>query len=69
MDRIDGRPASSQAAPLSTASAERLDRLFHLYSSRVLAYAATRAKRPADADDIAGLAWVKACVTIHRLQG
>uniref|UniRef100_UPI0024AEE98B RNA polymerase sigma factor n=1 Tax=Streptomyces chryseus TaxID=68186 RepID=UPI0024AEE98B len=42
---------------------------FHLYSSRVLAYAATRAKRPADADDIAGLAWVKACVTIHRLQG
>ncbi|WP_435611246.1 RNA polymerase sigma factor [Streptomyces sp. C10-9-1] len=54
MDRID-------VQPLSAASADRLDRLFRLYSSRVLAYAATRAKRPADAADIAGDAWVLAC--------
>ncbi|MFE0733298.1 MULTISPECIES: RNA polymerase sigma factor [Streptomyces] len=69
MDRIQAHPASPHAAPLPAVSADRLDRLFRLYSSRVLAYAATRAKRPADADDIAGLAWVKACVTVHRLQG
>lgn len=61
-DRID-------LQPLPPALAERLDRLFRLYSSQVLAYAATRAKRPEDADDIAGVAWMKACTTIHRLQG
>ncbi|MGP3636464.1 RNA polymerase sigma factor [Streptomyces sp. 24-1644] len=62
MDRND-------VQPLTAASADRLDRLFRLYSSRVLAYAATRAKRPADADDIAGLAWVKAATTVNRLKG
>ncbi|WP_411073326.1 RNA polymerase sigma factor [Streptomyces sp. cmx-4-25] len=61
MDRID-------VQPLSAASADRLDRLFRLYSSRVLAYAVTRAKRPEDAHDIAGETWAKACRTISNLR-
>ncbi|MFJ2774916.1 sigma-70 family RNA polymerase sigma factor [Streptomyces sp. NPDC087300] len=61
MDRIERRP-------LSAASADRLDRLFRLYSERVLAYASTRAKRPADADDIAGETWAKACRTVANLR-
>ncbi|MFF7258651.1 RNA polymerase sigma factor [Streptomyces microflavus] len=61
MDRID-------AQPLSPASAARLDRLFRLYSSRVLAYATTRAKRPEDAHDIAGETWAKACRSISSLR-
>ncbi|MGW1365044.1 RNA polymerase sigma factor [Streptomyces chartreusis] len=61
MDRND-------AQPLSAASAERLDRLFRLYASRVLAYAVTRAKRPEDAHDIAGETWAKACRTITTLR-
>lgn len=60
-DRID-------VQPLSAASAERLDRLFRLYSRQVLAYAVTRAKRPEDAHDIAGATWVKACRSITRLR-
>lgn len=54
--------------PLSEASADRLDRLFRLYSRRVLAYATTRAKRPEDAHDIAGDAWVLACRYITGLR-
>ena len=61
MDRID-------VQPLTAASAERLDRLVRLYTSRVLAYAVTRAKRPADAADIAGDAWVLACRYISGLR-
>src|SRR5437879_8624354 len=68
MDRIDARPASSQAGPLSAAAAERLDRLFRLYSARVLAYAMTRAHRPEDAHDIAGETWAKACRCIAALR-
>ncbi|MCX4581442.1 hypothetical protein OHB41_51785 [Streptomyces sp. NBC_01571] len=61
MDRID-------ASQLSAEAAERLDRLFRLYSGRVLAYAVTRAKCPADAADIAGDAWVLACRYISGLR-
>ncbi|WP_372412845.1 sigma-70 family RNA polymerase sigma factor [Streptomyces luteireticuli] len=68
MDRIVARPASPQVEPLSAGSAERLDRLFRLYSGRVLACAGTRAKRPADAADIAGDAWVLACRYINGLR-
>ncbi len=68
VDRIDARPASSQAGPLSAQSRERLDRLFRLYSSRVLAYAVTRAKRPEDAHDIAGETWVRATRNVHLLR-
>ncbi|MGW1675674.1 RNA polymerase sigma factor [Streptomyces sp. NPDC002324] len=61
MDRID-------VQPLSAASGERLDRLFRLYSSRVLAYAVTQAKRTEDAHDIAGETWVRVVADIHRLR-
>ncbi|MFF5914295.1 RNA polymerase sigma factor [Micrococcus luteus] len=56
------------APQLSAEAAERLDRLFRLYSSRVVAYAVTRAKRPEDAHDIAGETWAKACRTISGLR-
>ncbi|MFE0373721.1 RNA polymerase sigma factor [Streptomyces tendae] len=49
------------APQLSADSAERLDRLFRLYSRPVLALAATRAKRHGDADDIAAEAWLLVC--------
>jgi RNA polymerase sigma factor (sigma-70 family) len=61
MDRTDVRP-------LSAASADRLDRLFRLYSGRVLALAVNRAKRPEDADDIAGETWLKVCRVISTLR-
>ncbi|MGR3939426.1 RNA polymerase sigma factor [Streptomyces sp. BRA346] len=61
MDRID-------VQPLSAASAERLDRLFRLYSGRVLAFALTQAKRPEDAHDIAGETWCRVVADIHQLR-
>nr|WP_011475431.1 sigma-70 family RNA polymerase sigma factor [Streptomyces sp. 44414]ABC67369.1 pRL2-6 [Streptomyces sp. 44414] len=56
------------ASPLSADSAERLDRLFRLYSRPVLALAARRAKRPEDADDIAAETWLKVCRVISTLR-
>lgn len=53
---------------LSTEASDRLDRLFRLYSGRVLTYAATRARRPQDAEDISGDTWVRAVRSIHQLR-
>ncbi|NEC15078.1 sigma-70 family RNA polymerase sigma factor [Streptomyces sp. SID8014] len=54
--------------PISASSADRLDRLFRLYSRPVLALAARRAKRPADAEDIAAETWLLAARYLHGLQ-
>ncbi|MFJ5939389.1 RNA polymerase sigma factor [Streptomyces sp. NPDC093071] len=56
------------ASPLTADSAERLDRLFRLYSRPVLALAARWAKRPQDADDIAAETWLKVCRAISTLR-
>jgi RNA polymerase sigma-70 factor (ECF subfamily) len=65
-DRIGEQPAVPSV--LTSENSDRLDRLFRLYSKRVLAYAVTRAKRSEDAHDIAGDAWVLACRYIHGLR-
>lgn len=58
----------SSDSRLSADASERLDRLFRLYSGRVLTYAATRARRPQDAEDISGDTWVRAVRSIHQLR-
>jgi len=61
MDRID-------VQPLSAASADRLDRLFRLYSSRVLAYAQTQTRDADAAQDVAAETWTRAGERLHLLQ-
>ncbi|MFH8797689.1 sigma-70 family RNA polymerase sigma factor [Streptomyces sp. NPDC017941] len=60
------RPAGPEQ--LSAEGAARLDRLFRLYSRRVLAYAATCVRRPEDAQDVAGETWVQASGWITSLR-
>ncbi len=52
---------------LSEASAARLDRLFRLYNTRVVALARTLANNADDADDIAASTWVVAARWIGTL--
>lgn len=68
MDRSDTSTASSQVDRLSAVSAERLDRLFRLYSDRVLAYAVSRARSVEDGHDIAGETWLQAARSIEKLR-
>lgn len=58
----------TDAPKLSADSADRLDRLFRLYSGPVLILAARWAKRPADAEDIAAETWLKVCKAISNLR-
>jgi RNA polymerase sigma factor (sigma-70 family) len=57
-----------QPSPLSAEASARLDNLFRLYNSRVVAFAGRFARRPADADDIAAEAWIIACRYIEGLK-
>jgi RNA polymerase sigma factor (sigma-70 family) len=61
MDRIE-------SGTLPAASAARIDRLYRLYSRPVLALAASRAKRPGDADDIAAETWLLVCRYLDGLR-
>lgn len=50
--------------------AERLDRLFRLYNSRLLAFAATRVRNhdAATAEDVVSETWLRALVSLPQLQ-
>ncbi len=63
MDRID-------VQPLTAASAERLDRLFRLYNTRLLGFAATRVRNNdvAAAEDIVSETWLRAAISLGQLQ-
>ncbi|WP_097922974.1 RNA polymerase sigma factor [Streptomyces sp. wa1063] len=61
MDRID-------AQPLTAASADRLDRLFRLYNRRLVAFAVTRTRDHATAEDVVSETWLRAALSLHQLQ-
>lgn len=61
MDRIETQP-------LSAASAERLDTLFRLYSTRILAYARTQTRDADAAQDVAAETWTRAGQRLHLLK-
>lgn len=48
--------------------AERLDRLFRRYHSRLLAFAATQTRDAATAEDIASETWLRAAVSLPQLR-
>lgn len=56
------------ALPLSAEAAERLDRLFRLYNSRLVAFAATRTRDYATAEDVVSETWLRAAVSLPQLQ-
>ncbi|MFF2902841.1 RNA polymerase sigma factor [Streptomyces sp. NPDC057966] len=60
-DRID-------APKLSADSAERLDRLFRLYNQRLVAFAVTRTRDYATAEDVVSETWIRAALSLHQLQ-
>jgi RNA polymerase sigma-70 factor (ECF subfamily) len=69
MDRIDARPASPQVtARLSADASARLDSLFRLYNQRLVAFAATQVRVPADADDVVSETWLRAAASLHQLR-
>ncbi|MFD4570509.1 RNA polymerase sigma factor [Streptomyces sp. NPDC058467] len=61
MDRIETKP-------LSAASAARLDRLFRLYGTRLLAYARTQTRDADAAQDVAAETWIRAGRGLHNLR-
>ncbi|MCB5910360.1 RNA polymerase sigma factor [Streptomyces pinistramenti] len=67
MDRIDVRPASSQAGPLSAQSAERLDRLFRLYHQQLTAFTDTLIADSAKAEDVVMEVWLRAAASRRPL--
>jgi RNA polymerase sigma-70 factor (ECF subfamily) len=67
-DRIDAQRTSSQAGPLAPATAERLDRLFRRYNTRLLAFAATRTRDHATAEDVVSETWLRAAVSLPQLR-
>ncbi|MFF5639778.1 RNA polymerase sigma factor [Streptomyces sp. NPDC012825] len=61
MDRID-------VQPLTAASADRLDRLFRLYNTRLLGFAATRTRDAAAAEDVTSETWLRAALALGQLK-
>ncbi|QLJ06682.1 sigma-70 family RNA polymerase sigma factor (plasmid) [Streptomyces sp. NEAU-sy36] len=61
MDRID--------QPLSAALAARLDRLFRLYSTRLLSYTRTLTRDADAAQDVAAEAWTRAARSLPTFEG
>ncbi|MFJ8677714.1 sigma-70 family RNA polymerase sigma factor [Streptomyces sp. NPDC093589] len=53
---------------LSSAVAERLDRLFRLYNQRLITFAATRTRDYATAEDVVSETWLRAAVSLPQLQ-
>lgn len=62
MDRIETQP-------LDAAATERLERLFRLYSTRLLAYARTQTRDADAAQDVAVETWTRAGRGLHRFDG
>ncbi|MEV6683291.1 RNA polymerase sigma factor [Streptomyces erythrochromogenes] len=58
----------SPVTRLTAESADRLDRLFRLHNSRLVAFAATRARDYATAEDVVSECWVRAALSLHQLQ-
>lgn len=68
MDRIDARPASPQVTRLSADTSARLDSLFRLYNQRLVAFATTRTRDYATAEDVVSEAWLRAAASLHQLR-
>lgn len=69
MDRIDARPASPQVtARLSAEASARLDSLFRLYNQRLVAFATTRTRDYATAEDVVSETWLRAAASLPQLR-
>ncbi|MGP3691784.1 RNA polymerase sigma factor [Streptomyces sp. IBSNAI002] len=53
---------------LTAESADRLDRLFRLHNARLVAFATTRTRDYATAEDVVSECWVRAALSLHQLQ-
>ncbi|MFE0654458.1 RNA polymerase sigma factor [Streptomyces sp. NPDC059534] len=58
----------NEVQPLSPAAAARLDRLFRLYNTRLLAFAGTQTRDHATAEDVVSETWLRAARSLDRLQ-
>ncbi|MFE9341329.1 RNA polymerase sigma factor [Streptomyces sp. NPDC007063] len=58
----------SDRTTLTPEARQRLDRLYRLYGTRVLAFARTRTREAEAAQDVAMETWIKAGLGLHRLR-
>ncbi|MFJ8629018.1 RNA polymerase sigma factor [Kitasatospora sp. NPDC093550] len=55
-------------ATLAPEAAARLDSLFRLYNARLVAFAGTRTRDHATAEDVVSEAWLRAAASLHQLR-